>query len=256
MKTLHILVHDTTTGRDTTMKKRTLSAGVLTAMMLISPVAGNTAEASTLANASALVETSTQKVMWGANELADTQIGRIVFLKDTKLYKRVGNNPVEFHLNAKKGSMWRVHKITKEGNMNVYDLGGGVRVQQSNLSKYEAVPTALIEKQVKENGAHISWVKYKEGFSYPQVRRLASKDVEDKINNSIESMYRGIAQGVLDNGYGHAISMDTKILGNKDNRFEVRFTGMHEEHGTGRPRQSQVEMIFNISTGERYIEDN
>ena len=126
------------------MEKRTLSAGILTAMMMISPIAANTANASTLTETS--TQQSTQKIMWGANELADTQVGRITFLKGTKLYKRDANNLIHFHLNAKIGSMWRVHKITKEGNMTVYDLGGGVRVQQSNHSQFEAVPTALIEK--------------------------------------------------------------------------------------------------------------
>lgn len=202
------------------MKKRTLSAGILTAMMMISPIAGNTANALTLTETSTKQTTQqlTQKIMWGANELADTQIGRITFLKDTKLYKRNANNLIQFHLNAKKGSMWRVHKITKEGNMNVYDLGGGVRVQQSNLSKYEAVPTALIEKQVKENGVHISWDRTY-GFDYPQARRLASKEAEENINNDIRkhviriAMIHGIWNG----------SKEFSVLENKDNRLAIVF---------------------------------
>lgn len=229
------------------MKKRTLSVGILTAMMMISPIAGNAVEASTLA------EISTQKIMWGANELSDTQIGRITFLKDTKLYKRNGNSPVQFHLVAKKGSMWRVHKITKEGNMNVYDLGGGVRVQQSSLSKYEAAPIDLIQKQVKENGAHISWVNYKDGFDYPQVRRLASKDAEENINNLIQEMYKSIAKGAL--GDGRVISIESKILNNKNNRFEVRFNVTSDGRGTGKPLYSVVILEFDVSTGDLLIED-
>lgn len=136
------------------MKKRTIGAGVLIAMMLISPITGNYAEASIQTT-----QQATQKVMWGKNELSQTQIGRIVFSNDVKIYKRGTDGKVSFHMNAKKGSMWRVHKITTEGNSNVYDLGGGVRVKQSNLSTYEKAPSDLISKQMKQNnnGAFLAW---------------------------------------------------------------------------------------------------
>lgn len=220
------------------MKKRILSAGILTAMMLFSPIAGNIANAST--------QQTTQKIMWGANELADTQIGRIVFLKDTKLYKRDGKNPVQFHLNAKKGSMWRVHKITMEGNMNVYDLGGGVRVQQSNLSNYEAVPTALIEKQVKENGAHISWAKIY-GIDYPQVRRLASKDVEGKINIDIKVRVEWLALNTP-NTEG---TKELRVTENKNNRLTIlEFTSLTETEVGGEPTIQKLTTVYDVTTGK------
>lgn len=227
------------------MKTRTLSVGILTAMMMISPIAGNAVEASTLA------ETSTQKIMWGANELSDTQIGRITFLKDTKLYKRNGNSPVQFHLVAKKGSMWRVHKITKEGNMNVYDLGGGVRVQQSNLSKYESAPTALIQKQVKENGVHISWVKYSYFVKYPQVRRLASNDVADKINKFIQKDAEWLA---LNTPNTEGIR-EYRVTENKNNRLTVeRFTSLTDTEVGGEPIVQKYIVVFDVTTG-RIIEE-
>ncbi|KOS68122.1 hypothetical protein AEA09_05845 [Lysinibacillus contaminans] len=228
------------------MKNRILSAGALTAIMLFSPIAGNSVEASTLAETS--TQQSTQKIMWGASELTSTQIGRITFLKDTKLYKRDGKNPVQFHLNAKKGSMWRVHKITKEGNMNVYDLGGGVRVQQSNLSKYEVVPTDLIQKQVKENGAHISWANYDHLTKYPQVRRLASKDVEDKINENIKMNVRQVEQG----GYGAGgRAKHYSVTENKNNRLEISFTvSGSTDDDNGIPFSNDFKLVYDLVTGK------
>lgn len=224
------------------MKKRTIGAGVLIAMMLISPVAGNTAEASSLANAS--TQQTTQKFMWGENELGDTQIGRITFLKDTKLYKRGADNVPQFHLNAKKGSMWRVHKITNEGGKNIYDLGG-VRVQQSNLSEFESAPTALIEKQVKENGAHIWWDRTY-GFDYPQVRRLASKDAEENINKNIRkhviriAMIHGIWNG----------SQEFSVLENRDNRLLIVFSISYTDtEGEGGIVNQNGTMIYDVTTG-------
>ncbi len=51
-------------------------------MMIFSPITGRLAEASTQTT-----QQSTQKIMWEKSELSQTQIGRIVFLKDVKLYK-------------------------------------------------------------------------------------------------------------------------------------------------------------------------
>lgn len=221
------------------MKKSTLSAGILTAMMMISPIAANTANASTKQT----IQQPTEKIMWGANELADTQVGRITFLKDTKLYKRDANNLIRFHLNAKKGSMWRVHKITKEGNMTVYDLGGGVRVQQSNLSQYEAVPTALIEKQVKENGAHISSDRTY-GFDFPQVRRLASKEAEENINNHIRkqvvriAMTEGIWKG----------SKKFSVPENKDNRLTIVYEISYPDTN-GEIVNKKGTTLYDVTTG-------
>ena len=233
------------------MKKRTLRVGVLAAMMMISPIAGNVANASTLGET--VTQQSTQKIMWGANELADTQIGRITFLKDTKLYKRNGKTPVQLHRIAKKGSMWRVHKITKEGTMNIYDLGGGVRVQQSNLSKYEAAPTALIEKQVKENGVHISWVEYDKWTVYPQVRRLAYKDIEDKINKNIlkyvDWMEMHTPGGAVD---------EYKVTENKNNRLVISFNlSGYTDDDIGTYFSHDYKLIYDLTTGNGdFIEVN
>ena len=61
-------------------------------------------EASTLANAP--TQQSTQKIMWCKSELTKTQIGRIAFLMDVKVYKKDAKGVTKFHMNAKKGSMW------------------------------------------------------------------------------------------------------------------------------------------------------
>ena len=226
------------------MKKRTLGAGVLTAMMLFSPIAGNSVDASTLAEAK--LQQSTQKFMWGANELYDSQMGRLVFTKDVKVYKKVGNSEVKFHMNAKKGSMWRVYKITDEGGKKVYDLGAGVRVQQSNLSKYETPPKDLVAKQVKQNGAFLSWEHGNgSGHSYPQVRKLASESVKNKINNHIkERAIQATHSGdVLED-------MEIKVLENKNNTLTVYITATISDSEIGNVSTSEYTYEYNLTTGD------
>ena len=224
------------------MKKHTLGAGVLTAMMLFSSIAGNSVDASTLAEAQ--LQQSTQKFMWGANELYDSQMGRLVFTKDVKVYKKVGNSEVKFHMNAKKGSMWRVYKITDEGGKKVYDLGAGVRVQQSNLSKYEAPPKDLVAKQVKQNGAFLSW-ELLAGTQYPQIRKLASEDVKNKINKHMEnSAFNAYHSGdVLEN-------MEIKLLENKNNKLKVYYKVTTSDSDYGRVGTSEYMYEYDLTTGE------
>ena len=226
------------------MKKRTLGAGVLTAMMLFSPIAGNSVDASTLANAS----TQKEKVMWGANELYDTQIGRLVFTKDVKVYKKDAKGEVKFHMNAKKGSMWRVYKITDEGGKKIYNLGAGVRVQQSNLSKYELAPKDLVAKQVKQNnnGAFLVWEKkgsFTGYFDLPKVHKLANEDVKNKINEDIESAFGSLTSDTHVSGY------KITVLENQNNRLslEVRYivTPMESEAVT-----ETFQLKYNLTTGE------
>ncbi|HWK24019.1 MAG TPA: hypothetical protein VNS08_13385 [Ureibacillus sp.] len=222
------------------MKKRTLCAGVLTVMILFSLIAVDTADASTQTTQQAL-----QKIMWGKNELSQTQLGRIVFLKNVKLYKRGFDGKISFHLNAKKGSMWRVHQITKEGNGYVYDLGGGVRVQQTNLSTYERVPIDLAKKMVELYGAKISWEKdsYTD-VSYPQVSRLVSKDAEDKINVFVKS-------NLPKNKYNN-VTVGYRAENAGDNRFGVtRYTRKTEMfNGVEYTSTIYYTMVFNLTTGK------
>ena len=229
------------------MKKRTLSVGILTAMMLLSPIAGGFAEASTLANTP--TQQLTQKIMWGKGELTKTQIGRITFLTDVKVYKIDAKGVMKFHMNAKKGSMWRVHDIVKIDNKNYYDLGGGVRVLQSKLSKYESAPTSLIQKQVKEHGVHISWVEYK-GVNYPQVRRLASKDVEDKINKFIQRN----AKWAADETPNTVGPKEFKVTENKNNRLTVVLTTSLMDTEIGYIINQKYTVVFDVTTG-RIVEE-
>lgn len=217
------------------MKKCTIGAGVLTAMMLFSPIAGDYTEASTQTT-----QQDTQKVMWGKNELSQTQIGRIVFSKDVKIYKRGTDGKVSFHMNAKKGSMWRVHKITTEGNSNVYDLGGGVRVKQSNLSTYERVPSDLAKKMGEQYGAKISWV----GRAYPQVSRLVSKAVEDKINKALEEERYWLSDS-SDN-----VSMEYSIVQNKNNVLKISILVTGTVFDTGHSSTFEYSKTYNLETGE------
>lgn len=200
------------------MKKKITNA--LLAIMLVAPLAvvgvnGNVAVASTATQ---------QKIMWGSNELSPTQIGRIVFLKNTKLYKRDVKNVPSFHLNAKKGSMWRVHKITNEGGKNIYDLGGGVRVQQSELSTIEYVPKELVAQQVKQYGAKIEMTSEHEyNMDYPQVTGLANKDAEIKINSviSAEANFHEMEKGKYIGNYDFYYQVEYKVVENQNNRLKI-----------------------------------
>lgn len=226
------------------MKKRTIGAGVLAAMMLFSPIAGNSVDASTLAtNAS----TQKEKVMWGTNELYDYQIGRLVFTKDVKVYKRDATGVAQFHMNAKKDSMWRVYKITNEGGKKIYDLGAGVRVQQSNLSKYEVAPKDLVAKQVKQNnnGAFLVWEKkgsFTGYFDLPKIHKLGNEDVKNKINQSIENAFVSLTSDTHVSGY------QITVLENQNNRFllEVKYivTPMESEAVT-----ESFRLKYDLTTG-------
>ncbi|MEK3980657.1 hypothetical protein MKY37_16645 [Psychrobacillus sp. FSL K6-2836] len=226
------------------MKKCTIGAGILTAMMLFSPIAGDYTEASTQTT-----QQDTQKVMWGKNELSQTQIGRIVFSKDVKIYKRGTDGKVSFHMNAKKGSMWRVHKITTEGNMNVYDLGGGVRVKQSNLSTYEKAPSDLIAKQMKQNnnGAFLTWEErgMNHGvFKHPYIHKLANESVKNKINEVIRMSFSP------DIGEPDVSNITYLVLENANNRLVIERGATYTAYETGDSNRSYMRFTFDLTTGE------
>ena len=226
------------------MKKRILGAGVLTAMMLFSPIAGNSVDASTLAEAK--LQQSTPKFMWGANELYDSQMGRIVFTKNVKVYKKDSKGVAQFHMNAKKGSMWRVYKITDEGGKKVYDLGAGVRVQQSNLSKYETPPKDLVAKQVKQNGAYLSWEQgVGSAHPYPQIRKLADESIKDDLNKGIKDMaiWASHSGDVLED-------MEIKVLENKNNKLKVYYKVTTSDSDYGRVSTSEYTYVYDLTTGE------
>ncbi|MGN7117193.1 hypothetical protein [Lysinibacillus odysseyi] len=225
------------------MKERIIGAGILTAMMLFSPIAGNLVDASALANGS----TQKEKVMWGTNELYDYQIGRLIFTKDVKVYKRDATGVAQFHMNAKKDSMWRVYKITNEGGKKIYDLGAGVRVQQSNLSKYEVAPKDLVAKQVKQNnnGAFLVWEKkgsFTGYFDLPKIHKLGNEDVKNKINQSIENAFVSLTSDTHVSGY------QITVLENQNNRFllEVKYivTPMESEAVT-----ESFRLKYDLTTG-------
>lgn len=137
------------------------------------------------------------KVMWGANELAKGQIGRIVFLKDVKLYKRDSSGP-SFHRVAKKGSMWRVYDIKNINGISVYNLSGNVFVSRSNLSTYEKAPDEKIQALgVKVNDLSLPLLGQRESASgvplfyevnYPQFSGLYNKTIENNINTLFFNM--------------------------------------------------------------------
>ncbi|MDQ0242610.1 hypothetical protein J2S09_000146 [Bacillus fengqiuensis] len=151
-------------------------AGVaLMGMLLWSPFAAQT-------SAAELDPISPKKVMWGANELVKGQIGRIVFLKDVKLYKRDTSGP-SFHRVAKKGSLWRVYEIKNINGISVYNLGGNVFVSQSNLSAYEKAPSDKIQAL----GVKVNYIESKipgrfETVTYAQISGMFNKNLEKELN--------------------------------------------------------------------------
>ncbi|MGE8081453.1 hypothetical protein [Peribacillus loiseleuriae] len=228
------------------MKKKITNA--LLAIMLVAPVAvvgvsGDKVEAST---------STQQKVMWGSNELYANQIGRIVFLKDTKLYKRDSNNVPSFHLNAKKGSMWRVYKITNEGGKNIYDLGGGVRVQQSNLSTIEYVPSSLKQK-FDTDVAKIStkvYDSYYGGMEYFQVG-LSNKFSEDKINKALlEDVKYQERERNLWTINTYDFNIEYKVEENKNGRLKILATISNKLVVQNIPVLYHYTMTFDLNTGD------
>ena len=145
--------------------------------------------------------------------------------------------------------MWRVYKITDEGGKKIYDLGAGVRVQQSNLSKYEAPPKDLVAKQVKQNGAFISWEKRVSAFAgeyqYPQIRKLASEDVKNKINEHIKEM------AISASYFGDTVDdLELKVLENKNNTLKLSLKVTPVSSETGDKSTSVSTYIYNLTTGE------
>ncbi|HWO96291.1 MAG TPA: hypothetical protein VNM45_08150 [Bacillus sp. (in: firmicutes)] len=164
------------------MKKKIkkIASVALMGLVLWSPLATQT-------SAAELDPISPQKVMWGANELVKGQIGRIVFLKDVKLYKRDANGP-SFHRVAKKGSLWRVYEIKNINGISVYNLGGNVFVSQSNLSAYEKAPS----EKIQALGVKVNIVESRipgevlgrdKTVSYAQFSGMLNKNLEKTLNS-------------------------------------------------------------------------
>lgn len=110
------------------------------------------------------------------------------------------------------------------------------------------MPTALIEKQVKENGVHITWVKYNNRIEYPQVRRLASKDVENKINNHIKLIVEIAENGCFGAG-GRADAY--KVTENKNNRLEISFTvSGYTDDDIGYYFSHDLKLVYDLTTGK------
>lgn len=218
------------------MIKRNLGAGVLTAMILFTPITIGTVETS-----AQTTQQATQKIMWGKSEVTATQIGKITFNTDVKLYK-VANGVEKFHLVAKKGSGWRVHGLIKDGKKTYYNLGGGVRVLQSNLSKYEEVPKDLAKKLVEKYGAVISW--YEQYNSYPQVDRLSSKTAEDKINRDILNYFKEISY------YPDMVNQKYRVVQNTNNRLKISNTFTVTESMFGYYSTTEETRTYNLTTGE------
>jgi TldD protein len=115
------------------------------------------------------------KVYWDGVELKPGQIGRLTVLKQTPLYKLVGNKKV-FVRNLKPGQKFRVFTL-KSGMLGV---GGEYYVNRDSRVKYE-VPSKTKLNQVKMEqlfrGA-------KMGMSASQIKKLETAKFLGQTNNN------------------------------------------------------------------------
>ncbi|MDQ0242940.1 SpoIID/LytB domain protein [Bacillus fengqiuensis] len=207
------------------------------------------------------------KVMWGANELAKGQIGRIVFLKDVKLYKRDSSGP-SFHRVAKKGSMWRVYDIKNINGISVYNLSGNVFVSRSNLSTYEKAPDEKIQALgVKVHDFSLPSLGQRESSSgvplfyevnYPQFSGLYNKTIENNMNTVFFNMANEarkeqinlFEQNTENPNYHESGSMYYSVEYNRNNVLSTNVMF----HKDNKVMYSTVN--FNLMTGKRiYLKD-
>ncbi|WMJ16493.1 Ig-like domain-containing protein [Geobacillus proteiniphilus] len=88
------------------------------------------------------------KVIWGKIELKQGMIGKVTILKDTDLYRIIGN---KLHVvrKAKKGQEFGVYSYKKDFG-GLYGLGGGIYVKKSSSIKYETPSKAKLAQVKKE----------------------------------------------------------------------------------------------------------
>ncbi|MGN7403078.1 leucine-rich repeat domain-containing protein [Cytobacillus praedii] len=81
-----------------------------------------------------------KKVIWGDHELKKGQIGRLIVLKDTELYKLNGEKRENVRI-LKAGEFYRIYSFKQ----NALDVGGGYFVDRDNKVKYETPSKALVQ---------------------------------------------------------------------------------------------------------------
>lgn len=81
------------------------------------------------------------KIWWGKTELKSGQIGRVTVLKDTKLFKPVGEKK-EVIRNLKAGEQYRVYAFKS----NMLNVGGGLFVDRNANIKYETPSKSKLQQ--------------------------------------------------------------------------------------------------------------
>ncbi|MGE6487473.1 hypothetical protein [Paenisporosarcina sp. NPDC076898] len=76
------------------------------------------------------------KVMWGKTELKVGQLGKVIVLTDTNLYKIKADQTLSVVRLLKKGDEYRVYSF-KNNHGGLYGVGGGTFIQKALSIKYE-----------------------------------------------------------------------------------------------------------------------
>lgn len=179
------------------------------------------------------------KVIWDGAEIVKGQVGKLIFNKDVKIYKKNADNTFT-SLVVKKGQSYRVYSVNKESVGIVYGMSGGYRVQQTNLVSYKAIPAATIQAlgvpYTIKNVELDTWMKH--DVRIAQVSGLLNKANEDRINlllrqginyamediNGIEEyLYEFMEEG-RDFTEMYATKWIDRVVGNESNLFSVEST--------------------------------
>lgn len=172
------------------------------------------------------------KVYWDGVELKKGQIGRLLVVKDTQLYKLSGSQKTPART-LKAGEKYRIYTFLP-GKLG---LGGGYYVDRNNSVKYET-PSKV---KLQALGVKIVEKEYKGTIKYPQVVSLVSSTAKDKINATIEKHIRDSYNSLMaleeseyedqqnyEDEYGYPVPEDEKWMYTYE--YEVSYSVKYNEN--------------------------
>lgn len=128
------------------------------------------------------------KVMWGNQELAKGQIGRVTILKNTSLYN-IKNNTLVAAKKVSKGQIYRVYSYSgKYGG--IYGVSKDLYAQKSSSIKYERAPS----DKIQAFGITVIKKSLASNISYPQASGLFNKPFEASFNRKFLNLAKETQQ--------------------------------------------------------------
>jgi hypothetical protein len=165
------------------------------------------------------------KVWWDGVELKKGQIGRLVVLKDTVLYKLNGSQKSTARV-LKSGEKYRIYTFLP-GKLG---LGGGYYIDRDNRVKYETPSKAKLQA----HGVKIAEQTYEGKIKYPQIEILINRTAKNKINETIKKHIR--------TSYKYSLDLEQD-----EQDFRDEF---YEDHGY--PVPEDMEWMYNFTYDVHY----